>query len=441
MVIGSDGSSDATVEIVGRFVSPAPGGPHPGRLPTKLRSVPSEGSKAPSAPLPSPLTPLPEGEGSIVPSPPALLLAPAEGPIPNPQSPIPSPAPLRAPAEGWSWEREIRLLDYPQRRGKSGLLNAAIAETGGEILVLSDANTEYQPDAIRKLVRWFAAPEVHVVCGRVLLRDPVGGKNVDSLYWRYENFLKQCEGRLGALLGANGPIYAIRRSAYVPIPGNTIVDDLVIPLLSKLRHKGRIVYDDAAVAWEDTPASIGSEFRRRVRIGAGAYQSLPLLWRLLNPRHGWTAFAFFSHKLLRWLVPFLLLGMLVSSLFLLDRRFYQAALAAQAAAVAFSLAGAYLPGRGLPSKLLRVSTMFSGMNLALLVGFFRWLTTPQDGTWQRTTREPATVRPEPHLTAAPDRGDCPHFRGTEESCRGSSYIGRENGTVPLGQCGQREQVA
>ena len=87
-----------------------------------------------------------------------------------------------------------------------------------------------------------------------------------------------------ALLGANGAIYAIRRKAYVPIPDNTIVDDFVIPLLSKLRHKGRIVYDPEAVGAEETPPTIGSEFRRRVRIGTGAYQSLPLLWRLLNPR-------------------------------------------------------------------------------------------------------------------------------------------------------------
>ena len=177
----------------------------------------------------------------------------------------------------------IQLLNYRQRRGKSGLLNAAVAETNGEILVLSDANTEYEPIAIRKLVRWFADPGVNVVCGRLLLLDSQRGRNVDGIYWRYETFLKNCEGRLGALLGANGAIYAIRRRSYVPIPGNTIVDDLVIPLLSKLRHRGRIVFDPEAVASEETAPHIGSEFRRRVRIGTGAYQSVPLLWRLLNP--------------------------------------------------------------------------------------------------------------------------------------------------------------
>ena len=88
-------------------------------------------------------------------------------------------------------------MDYAQRQGKSALLNSAIAETGGEILVLSDANTEYQPDAIKKLVRWFADPRVDVVCGRLLLKDPAGGRNVDSLYWRYETFLKNVRGEAG----------------------------------------------------------------------------------------------------------------------------------------------------------------------------------------------------------------------------------------------------
>ena len=154
------------------------------------------------------------------------------------------------------------------------------------------------------------------------------------------------------------------------------------------------------MAAEETPPTIGSEFRRRVRIGTGAYQSLPLLWRLLNPRYGWTAFAFLSHKILRWLVPFFLLGMLVSNLLLLDRPFFQAMLAAQLGVYAISLAGAYLPGRGLPCKLVRALTMFVGMNLALLVGFWRWLSSPQTGTWHRTSRDGQAQAREPPVAVA-----------------------------------------
>jgi cellulose synthase/poly-beta-1,6-N-acetylglucosamine synthase-like glycosyltransferase len=283
-------------------------------------------------------------------------------------------------------DARIRLFDYRERRGKSSVLNATVPELVGEIIVFSDANTNYQPDAIRKLVRWFQHPDIGAVCGKLVLTDPETGQNVDSMYWRYETFIKKCEGRLGALLGANGAIYALPKKYFVPIPGNTIVDDFVIPLLAKLTHRFQIVYDPEAIASEESPAAIGSEFRRRSRIGAGAYQSLVSLWGLLHPRHGWTAFSFLFHKLLRWSVPFLLVAALVSNLLLLDQRLYQVTLGLQAAFYLFSLLGAYVRGRSLPVRLLRLATMFSSMNAALFVGFWRWLLKEQRGTWQRTAR-------------------------------------------------------
>jgi cellulose synthase/poly-beta-1,6-N-acetylglucosamine synthase-like glycosyltransferase len=187
----------------------------------------------------------------------------------------------------------------------------------------------------------------------------------------------------------------------VPIPNNTIADDLVLPLLGKLRHNGRIVYDQMAIGTEETPPTIGDEFRRRVRIGIGAFQSVPLLWRLLSPRYGWTAFAFLSHKLLRWMGPFFLLGMLVSSTMSLDRTSLRWMLAAQVAAYAAAVAGMYLPNRGLPRKLLRALTMFVAMNLALLVGFCRWLTSRQTGIWHRTSRNCQPQTPEPPILDQP----------------------------------------
>jgi len=283
-------------------------------------------------------------------------------------------------------DRRVRLCDYAERRGKSTVLNATIPSLSGEIVVLSDANTLFEPCAISKLARWFDDPSVSAVCGRLVITDPATGQNVDSLYWRYETFLKKKEARLGALLGANGAIYAIRRSHYVPIPNNTIVDDFVIPLLAKLKHDGRIIYDAAAIAFEESPPTIGSEFRRRARIGTGGYQSLALLWPLLNPRYGWTAFAFLSHKVLRWVAPFLLIATFIANLLLIAIPFYRWLLAVQTAFYVASSLGSYARGRGLPSRLLRLAAMFTSMNAALFVGFVRWLMLPQTGTWQRTAR-------------------------------------------------------
>lgn len=287
----------------------------------------------------------------------------------------------------------VRVLAFPNRRGKSAVLNDVIANhVRSEVVVLSDANVWNDPDSVRRLASWFRDRKMGVVCGRLVLTDPSSGKNVDSLYWKYETFLKKCESQLGALLGSNGGIYAIRRSAYTPIPDNTLVDDFVIPLVARLRTGCRIVYDQDALAWEETPSSMAAEFHRRARIGAGGFQSIGILRRLLLPGHGWVAFTFLSHKVLRWLCPFFLLTALAANAVLaaMDPT-YLGLLAAQLAFYAMSLASAWVPSRPRVLKVLRLPAMFTAVNAALLVGFCRWMRGPGNGTWRRTARtEPAT---------------------------------------------------
>src|SRR4051812_19859694 len=211
------------------------------------------------------------------------------------------------------YAHRVRLLNYVERRGKAATLNLAMFVAHGEIVILSDANTSTDSAAARNLVRWFADENVGAVCGKLVLIDSPTGRNVDSLYWRYETFLKKCEGKLGALLGSNGAIYAIRRDLFTPIPPQTIVDDFVIPLLAKVRSGCDIVYDTDAIGFEETAQNVRDEFRRRVRIGAGGFQAISMLWRLLDPWKGWIAFTFLSHKITRWLCPFFLVGSFVTS--------------------------------------------------------------------------------------------------------------------------------
>ena len=280
----------------------------------------------------------------------------------------------------------LRLLDYPDRQGKAAVLNAAFRELRGDIVVLSDANTNMDVAAVRRLVRWFRLPHVGVVCGKLVLTDPVTGTNVDGLYWKYETFLKNCESHLGALLGANGAIYAIRRELYAGIRRNTLIDDFVIPLLTRLRTGCSIEYDAEAVAFEETPEGMGSEFKRRARIGTGGFQSVPVLWTLLNPARGWISFTYFSHKIARWVCPFLLISSFASSLLLADRHPYDFLLASQIALYLVAGVGTRITSPGFASRCLRLTTLFAGMNLALLVGFWRWITTEPQGVWTRTAR-------------------------------------------------------
>ncbi len=171
--------------------------------------------------------------------------------------------------------RGVRLIEYPENLGKATALNNSIPQLRGSVVVLSDANTNYTRDAIRQLVGWLSDPGIITVCGRLLLTDPVTGKNADSMYWKYETFLKRSEGRLGALLGSNGAIYAMRREQFVPIPPETRIDDFVIPLVARLKYGGEIIYEDRATAYELTPPDLGAEFSRRAESAAGGYN----LWQ------------------------------------------------------------------------------------------------------------------------------------------------------------------
>jgi cellulose synthase/poly-beta-1,6-N-acetylglucosamine synthase-like glycosyltransferase len=266
------------------------------------------------------------------------------------------------------------------------VLNAAFSELTTEIVLLSDACTRMDPDAARKLIRWFNDPNVGVVGGRLIFTEPMSGRNAESLYFKYETFLRTCEGRLGAVLGGSGALYAIRRAHQVCIPSTTI-DDFLMPLLVKLKIGCAIVYDPEALAWQATPSDIGSEFRRRARYGAGGFQSLRLLWRLLDPRWGWVAVAFFSHKILRWLCPFCLIGMLATSAFLWEHSWFRAALLGQTTFYLVALVTPWLPSGIKVPKPLRLAAMFTAMNAALLVGFFRWLGGKQGGIWRSTVRQ------------------------------------------------------
>lgn len=283
-------------------------------------------------------------------------------------------------------DRGVTLFDYQERSGKPAVLNRSVSRLRGEIVVFSDANSITNPDAMKNLVRWFSDETVGAVCGRLVLVDSFTGQNVDSIYWKYETFLKKCENNLSALLGSNGAIYALRRSWYPAIPDDTIVDDFVIPLRVKMLQKCKIVYDCDAIAHEDTPADISSEFQRRSRIGAGSFQAIGLLWKLLHPRFGWTAFTFLNHKIMRWLCPFMLIMALGTNLALLHISFFQWMLAAQVVFYLLAALGGYLPSQPRFLRILRLATMFTGMNAALLVGFFRWLLGTQRATWHRTVR-------------------------------------------------------
>ena len=283
-------------------------------------------------------------------------------------------------------DKGVILADYKERRGKAEVLNRTIPAAKNEIIVLSDANTFFRKDAIKMLVRNFGDDRVGCVCGEMRFKNSRENKmgELEGFYWKYEVFLKRLEGSIGSLLGANGGIYAIRKKLFEKIPSNTIIDDFVIPM--KILEKGySVVYEPEAIAYEETAKGIIQEMARRVRIGAGDFQSLILTKSMLNPLRGFSAFSFWSHKVLRWFAPFLLIGALFFNAFLAGEKFYLIIFISQVSFYTAALIGRISPKAG-RIKVFGVCYYFVSMNIALLVGFFKFLTGTQKVTWERTER-------------------------------------------------------
>ena len=275
---------------------------------------------------------------------------------------------------------------FEVNRGKMSVLNDLIAQSEDDILIMSDANTHFNADVVYKLVRHFNNDKIGAVCGELHLVDAQSGDNKDSVYWRYEQVLKFHESRLGALLGANGAIYAMRKALFKPLPANTIVDDFQIVMnISKEKH--HTIYDPEAIAIEEVAPDLNAEEGRRVRIGLGNYQAFFNMAWALNPLLGWRFLAYLSHKVCRWFVPHLMIIAFISNCLLLDQAIYQLSFMAQ---ISFYLIAYYGIKRQKSDKKVNpfvgLIAFFVSMNIALFKGFIRYFNSNVQGTWKRTSR-------------------------------------------------------
>src|SRR5215813_8962571 len=208
----------------------------------------------------------------------------------------------------------VILRQQPERFGKTVAQNRAVKISSGEILVFSDATTLYELDAIRKIVRSFADPEVGCVAGQLIYADESSsavGQGCRS-YWGYEKFLKRCESQVGSLIGVSGCLYAVRRICHARL-ANDMIDDFVIA--TEIHLQGlRTVYEPEAIAVEDTNRRAKDEFRMRVRVIKQTLSALGRYRHALNPfEHKMFAFQMIAHKVLRYAIPIPLIAALVAS--------------------------------------------------------------------------------------------------------------------------------
>jgi cellulose synthase/poly-beta-1,6-N-acetylglucosamine synthase-like glycosyltransferase len=259
-------------------------------------------------------------------------------------------------------------------------LALAVERAKHSIFVLSDASTIFAPDALRKLVRHFEDPAVGAVCGSLSFGYNAESGQTEGVYWNYETILRLMEARLGATLTPSGAIYAVRGEEYVSPSPDVLVDDILT--LMRVRDAGyKVHYDPEAKAIDFPAASVAGEFRRRVRISTGSFRVLPSLLRM--KQSGFTPFAFFSHKLLRWFLPVFLGAAFISNFFLLHKPMYVALLLTQSAVLLWAAIGF-----AFRSSLKRVRFSLLGyflvaMNLAFLIGMLRSIAGRREASWQR----------------------------------------------------------
>lgn len=215
----------------------------------------------------------------------------------------------------------VRLLRVEGRRGKTYAQNQGVREARGEILVFSDATTIYHPQALRYLACNYGDPTVGAVSGRYQYFDPRDSSPTGPgsiTFWNYENLIKRLQSRIKTITGCCGCIYSVRSNLYTDVPADVISD--LVEALSVVQKGYRVVFEDRALAYEETTTSVTEEFAMRVRVVTRGMRGILTVTELLNPwKHAWVSFQLLSHKVLRWLIPLFLAMLFASNALLLSR--------------------------------------------------------------------------------------------------------------------------
>jgi cellulose synthase/poly-beta-1,6-N-acetylglucosamine synthase-like glycosyltransferase len=276
----------------------------------------------------------------------------------------------------------VRILHAPASIGKTALLNRLLEPSSADIVVFTDANAEFDPDAVRHLVAPFVDPRVGCVTGELVYTndaEPVVRAG-EGLYWKLENFVKQMESGFGGTLVATGAIYAMRRSLALPLPPEAS-DDSTNPL-RVLAQGYRVIVEPRARAFERAASRLDEEFSRKARMVTRQLAAHAQVGFFIVPFRPLLAFRLASHKWLRWMVPFMAAPAILVNLALLDEPVYRLTLAAAVAgAGAFGL-GKFLLARGLPvPAVLRAWIYLWTVNAAAVVGVLDFLSGRQRAVW------------------------------------------------------------
>lgn len=278
---------------------------------------------------------------------------------------------------------------FDERRGKIPVLNDLVQHSDADILVFSDANTIYHPDAVTHLVKHFQDPSVGAVCGRILFVIPRFIQNSwdEMPYWQYEVRLKYMEGLLGLTSGAAGGMYAIRRTLFEMFPLDIQVIDDMFPVLQVAHKRYRVLFEPEAIALEAMTLSLADEFKRKVRIATQNFSALPNILKFCTWKNPGQCWIIVSHKILRWIVPGAMLGAISANILLVQQRLYLWLLLGQAVFYGCALTGYFMRRYDKKIVFLSYPYYFLVANLAIVVGWFKSFTQRQILYWETGSRQ------------------------------------------------------
>jgi poly-beta-1,6-N-acetyl-D-glucosamine synthase len=305
----------------------------------------------------------------------------------------------------------VRVVELPENAGKAVALSEGCRAAAHDLLVFADARQTWAADALERLVENFADPTVGAVSGDLVVQSGPGVLAGVSLYWRYEKWLRRIESRVHSMVSVTGAISAVRRELFRPIPRGTILDDVYWPLQVALQGF-RVVHDPRAVAFDWLPERARDEFRRKVRTLSGNFQLVARLPSALLPWRNPVWLQLVSHKLLRLLVPWLLVALLVLGA-VLPQPICRTAFWLQTEAYLVGLVGMWRPV-GTRVRVAAAVASLLVLNAAAWLGFWVWVAGRADRSWTKVSYQQAGVSVS--LTSRrlrPDAGQRPAANGRD----------------------------
>lgn len=278
----------------------------------------------------------------------------------------------------------IQLFRHTQRQGKLKVVNDLVDKADTELLILTDANVFFEPAAISALVYYLTGQGAQQVCANISKFSPrnKGISGQEIFYMNMENRIKYHEGLVyGFVVGVEGGCYGIHKPWFTRVPDGFLMDDFFITL-SVIEKKGKVLFAPEAVCYEDVNDEPLIEFKRKVRISVGNYRNLEFYRHLLFPFWKGFGLAFLMHKVFRWITPF---ALMFSYAFCRLAAIYIPALkwiaACYALLLVLPLLTIILNKLKIKLPLLNFAGHFLLMNIALMLGYFKYLFSTKDSAW------------------------------------------------------------